>query len=354
MQGVLNSGYLPKPIFSVVIPAYNHNQYIGDTIQSVLNQTFTDFEIIIVNDGSTDDTEKVIQSFSDKRIRYYYQKNHDAPYTINRGIREAQGQYIAILNSDDIFEGEKLQNSLDYLCQGYEFVFGKIKVINEKNEEISADEQRVKWINEKLNKSGEDVSLKKLLLNINYFITTSNFVFKKNIIERVGYFHEKLHYSHDFDFLLRLFTSEIKIKFIPEHQVSYRMHSDNTLGKGKADAILELSYSIVKRLIEKNVKISKEFYFVPIITNTLTYILTLSRQDRDSIIDKNNEKRKKLLSIINYWIEWGKNFDCVNKNLAEKETEIIRMKNSKFWKLRDLYLKIKEVFSFKKRYDNAN
>ena len=91
-----------KPLISVVIPAYNHERFVGAAIESVLNQSCSDFELVIVDDGSTDNTAEVIKSYTDKRIHYYYQENQDAFNTINRGISLAKGRYISILNSDDI------------------------------------------------------------------------------------------------------------------------------------------------------------------------------------------------------------------------------------------------------------
>jgi len=99
-QCVLRNGKIMK--ISIIIPAYNHEEYITEAINSVLNQSVKDYEIIIINDGSTDSTEQRILSIHDKRIQYISQKNSGAHSAINRGINLAQGEYISILNSDDI------------------------------------------------------------------------------------------------------------------------------------------------------------------------------------------------------------------------------------------------------------
>src|SRR5579872_7310553 len=90
------------PLISVVLITYNHEKYIAEAIQSILDQTFTDFELIIVNDGSTDKTEEIIKSFNDKRINYIYQKNQGPSVTTNVGIMAAKGKYIAIMPGDDV------------------------------------------------------------------------------------------------------------------------------------------------------------------------------------------------------------------------------------------------------------
>ena len=102
------------PMISVIMPAYNHEKYIGEAIESVLNQSYTDFEFIIVNDGSTDSTEKVIKSYKDNRIRYYTQTNKDAPNTLNRCLSLSKGEYISIINSDDVYHTDRLRTLLEY------------------------------------------------------------------------------------------------------------------------------------------------------------------------------------------------------------------------------------------------
>ena len=337
-----------EPLFSVVVPAHNHEKYIGDCIQSVLNQTCGDFELIIINDGSSDDTERIIKAFSDERIKYFYQENHDAPYTINRGMQMAKGKYIAILNSDDLFEKDKLEKSLAVLEQGYEFVFGKLKSIDENNNPISEDNSRARWINKKLNDSGEQVFLNKLLLNINYFVTTSNFVFNKDIIEKVGYFHEKLHYSHDFDFLLRLFVNDIRMKFIPEFHAQYRMHSDNTITKAKTEPIIEVCYAIKKRLgIEKRgIVLPEELLKRPLYSSLLLAMLNMSEEELEKIIaDPFGSKREELKRIAHFYIDQAmKNEKIIHdNNRLTGENNLIT--SSKFWRLRNEYMRLKEAIS---------
>lgn len=90
-------------LISVILPVYNAEKYIKESIESILNQTYENFELIIINDGSTDDTEMIIKSFSDKRIRYYTNnKNEGLIYTLNRGLELSQGDFIARMDSDDI------------------------------------------------------------------------------------------------------------------------------------------------------------------------------------------------------------------------------------------------------------
>src|SRR5690554_5521626 len=96
-------------MFSVVIPLYNKELSISNTIQSVLDQTFQNFEIVIVNDGSTDNSVKEVEKFDDKRIRLIHQENQGVSAARNRGIKEARYEWIAFLDGDDLWEKEHLE-----------------------------------------------------------------------------------------------------------------------------------------------------------------------------------------------------------------------------------------------------
>ena len=91
------------PKLSVIMPAYNAEKYIGEAIESILNQTFTDFEFIIIDDGSSDHTADIIKGFHDERIRFIQnEKNSGVANTLNKGLELSQGEYIARMDADDI------------------------------------------------------------------------------------------------------------------------------------------------------------------------------------------------------------------------------------------------------------
>ena len=98
-----------NPKVSVVIPTYNRAAKVQDAIESVLAQTFSDLEVIVVDDGSSDDTGKVLSEAFGDRIRYYAQANQGASVARNKGIAEARGEWIAFLDSDDLWEKDKLE-----------------------------------------------------------------------------------------------------------------------------------------------------------------------------------------------------------------------------------------------------
>lgn len=122
------------PAVSIIIPSYNHERFIEECIQSVLNQTFQDFEIIITDDASTDHTVDIIEQFQDPRIRIFrHFKNKGASVTANHCITQSSGKYIAMLSSDDAWRPNKLETQVDYLEKHPEIgaVFGKVDWVDE-------------------------------------------------------------------------------------------------------------------------------------------------------------------------------------------------------------------------------
>ena len=120
-------------LVSVIIPSYNTGRFIEETVNSVLNQTYQNFEILIVDDCSTDNTDGVISKFSDERIRYIKnEKNSGAALSRNRALREAKGKWIAFLDSDDLWEKDKLEKQISFMLKnGYKFSYTSYEEIDE-------------------------------------------------------------------------------------------------------------------------------------------------------------------------------------------------------------------------------
>src|SRR5215208_1895402 len=107
---------MTSPSFSVIIPAYNNAEYLGDAINSVVNQSYPNFELIVVNDASPDNAAEVIKSFTDPRVKYVeHQVNKGLSAARNTGILNASGDYIALLDGDDYFHPDKLKLHAEFL-----------------------------------------------------------------------------------------------------------------------------------------------------------------------------------------------------------------------------------------------
>lgn len=225
---------MSKPLISVVIPAYNHERFIGAAIDSVLSQTVTDLELIIVDDGSTDKTAEVIKAYDDPRISYTWQENQDAYNTINRGMGMARAQYISILNSDDVYTTDRLERCLQYLQETCaEAVFSDVIPIDDQGAPLADPEFGWNQWHQK-NRAHyfrhNDVYIG--FLNGNYMVTTSNLFMTRNAVEKTGQF-TSLRYLHDYDYIFRLMLANPgKVSYMHDHKLLYyRIHGGNTLSE---------------------------------------------------------------------------------------------------------------------------
>ncbi len=225
---------MANPLVSVIIPAYNHERFVGSAIDSVLNQTCDDFELIIVNDGSTDNTEAVIKGYEDSRIRYYYQENQDAFNTINRGLSLATGNYISILNSDDVYTTDRLEKLIN-VCDGEKAVcaFTHVIPIDDKGNEFT---DPALWWNVWHETNREHYfacrDMYASFLRGNLLVTTSNLFITSEAVKSIGIF-SPLRYFHDYDFILRtIYRYPEQVAYLDDQRLLYyRIHGGNTLSE---------------------------------------------------------------------------------------------------------------------------
>ena len=112
----MNTTARPAPRVSVVIASYEHEAYVGESIGSVLAQSWQDFEVVVTDDGSRDATAQRVREIDDPRVSLeVFERNRGACVALNHGVRRARGEYVAILNSDDVFEPDKLALQVEYL-----------------------------------------------------------------------------------------------------------------------------------------------------------------------------------------------------------------------------------------------
>jgi len=191
---------MPKPGISVVIPTYNRAGCISEAIDSVLAQTRADFEIIVVDDGSTDATQEVLARYGN-RIRYIYQENAGVSAARNRGVREARGEWVAFLDSDDEWLPEKLDRQTACLAI-YPDVIGIVSDVQMIVGEIS---QRLFDIRNFRLPDADYAKLDRPLVSVyevNYF--PSSFMFRRDALMAAGLFDEKLSFCEDIDLCGRL------------------------------------------------------------------------------------------------------------------------------------------------------
>lgn len=201
-----------KKIVSVIIPAYNIEKYISQTIESVIGQTYKDLEIIIVNDGSTDNTDKIIQEYAKKegRIIALNQKNKGPSAARNYGFSVAKGDYFCIIDGDDIMMPEKIESQINFLENNLsaDFTYSKVYYFIDIINDI--------YIRNLAVVNGSHNVYKKLL-KYGTFITPNSIFFKRDVFDKFGGFDEELRSSEDFDYWLSL--SQKGVNFL--HQDKY-------------------------------------------------------------------------------------------------------------------------------------
>lgn len=217
------------------MPAYNHEKYVGPAVESVLGQTHTDLELVIVDDGSTDETASVIKQFKDSRIRYHYQSNQDAFNALNKGMELARGEWWSILNSDDIYHPERLASCL---AAGRDVVFTNLQAIDDTGQVIPRDAHYwYQWHERNREHYRETEDLYAGFLRGNLLVTTSNLFVRATCARQIGGF-KPLRYLHDYDYMFRLLTAyPDDVDYLMDQTLlQYRIHAGNTLKQGAIDA----------------------------------------------------------------------------------------------------------------------
>ncbi len=217
---------MTQPIVSVVITCYNYARYVGGAIESVLNQSFQDIEIIIVDDGSTDGSDTVISSFLfDHRIKYFHQENRGQAKAKNKGIKESTGEFVAFLDADDQWEKTKLEKQiLLFQNQDTGVVYSRAQYIDAAGhpmELILSD----KYLQPR---SGKVTNW----LYMNNFVPFSSAIVRKTCFDMLGMFDESLSMGIDWDLWLRIST-RYSFAYVNEPLLLYRVGHPGQMSKNE-------------------------------------------------------------------------------------------------------------------------
>lgn len=222
------------PKVSIVLPTYNGEKYIESSIDSVLNQTFTDFELIIVNDCSTDSTPKIIEDFTkkDNRIRVIHNKeNKKLPEALNIGFREAKGEYLSWTSDDNLYLPEAFATMVKFLDENKDvyLVCGDSKLIDDKGEFM-----------------GDIPSYSNDTIYINDYLGSS-FLYRREVINDIGEYDTSMFLVEDYDYWVRLYNKYGYIHRIPKCLYFYRIHGNSLTSTRVKDIRNQLN-----KLREKN------------------------------------------------------------------------------------------------------
>ena len=269
------------PEVSVIMSVYNGEKYLGEAIDSILNQTFTDFEFIIVDDGSIDRSADIIRSYKDSRIKLIQQENRGASCGRNRGIQESKGEYIACMDADDISLPQRLEKQVDFLEKHPDIgIVGTWAIMmTEKGEDIYIAEI-----------PQNDLELRELLAKTSPFFHSS-VVFRRTLFDSCGPYPEDFKRASVEDWILwHQFATGTKLANIGEPLFRYRIRLTGAINRTKNE--VKKLRTIVYRYL-KNGRISPE---------DVSFMKLL--QSRGS-----NKKRE-----ADYWLKCGDMFLSIKKD----------------------------------------
>lgn len=237
---------------SIIMTVYNSEKYIGESIESILTQTYKDFEFIIIDDASTDNSYSICEQYSkkDSRIRLYRNKtNKWISYTRNLLIEKSKTDYIAIQDSDDISLPDRLELLMDFLSENKDYA-----IVSGHNIIIDSDGKAIG--KRKYGDNIQNIILKKNPLS------QPSCMFRKDIFREVGWYDETIDYGEDYDLWLRFYAAWYKIKNLDSFLIEYRIH-DTQSKKVSLKKTLRNTIKIQNRAISKygiTASISDKFY----------------------------------------------------------------------------------------------
>ncbi len=290
---------------SVVMAVYNGEKYLKEAIDSVLAQTYTEFEFIIINDGSTDNTAKILQSIVDSRVKIISQENTGAARARNNAIAIAKGNYIAIIDSDDVCLEDRLEQQLNFLKNNPEYVLvgSNAIVIDKEGKEIYISS---------LPTSHLDI-VKNLKVNCFY---NSAVCFQKDVFNRAGGYNE-LFYNNLEDVLLWILMSKMgKVGNLSKALIRYRM-SPHSISL-KSNELRSYQNQIICKFITNN-------SITEVDVDKFSRMNSISQKKKIGLyhlhlakiyLSKTKSKRDALKNILQSFINYPNNFGIV-KQLAK-------------------------------------
>jgi glycosyltransferase involved in cell wall biosynthesis len=210
------------PLVSIVIPSYNCAEFLPQAIESIISQSYMNWEIIIIDNHSTDGTDNLVKSYEDNRIKFYSIQNHGViAASRNLGIKVAEGQWIAFLDADDYWRSDKLQRCLEKSKEGFDVIYHPMTIVRDRFLPFSRKNTKSWQLREPI--------LEDLLVRGNPIANSSAFV-KKELLIKIDYINEDKDLIAAEDFNTWLEISKVSEKFVLIDMClgSYRIHHSNT------------------------------------------------------------------------------------------------------------------------------
>lgn len=221
------------PLISIVVPVFNGENFIRESLRSLLNQEYENFEVLVIDDGSDDPNSilEIVNAFKDKRINFFRQSNGGVASALNFAIREMKGDYLAWLSHDDLFARNKLSIQVEEIASLNDenvILFSGYQIINEDGKYQNEVDFKLQLPN-----CGRLGGIERGLIN------GCTVLISKKILDEVGFFDETLRHTQDYDYWLRCLVAGKVFKYIPRNLVSTRIHAGQDSKKHKKLAQLE-------------------------------------------------------------------------------------------------------------------
>jgi glycosyltransferase involved in cell wall biosynthesis len=202
-----------KQLVSIIIPCYNYAHFLPEALESILAQTYTNWEVLVIDDGSTDATREIVHTFQqkDSRFKYIYQQNAGQAAARNTGLERARGEYIQFLDADDLIESEKIKTQVAFLSEkeGKSLVYSTVRYFVDSRQEehllYSREPDNIPWVMV-ASGSGNEI--------INYFLEQNSLelgsiLFSRQAINSVGFFDKKIRGVEDWDYCTRCALADV-------------------------------------------------------------------------------------------------------------------------------------------------
>ena len=241
-QSIHRDDSTSKPLVSIIMTVYNGAEYIGDAIESVLTQNCPKFELIIIDDGSTDNTKEVISNYEDQRIRYFYQENSGMSNALNHAVRQARGRYIMPLDADDMMVPDFIAKHLAEFEKhpDVDLVYSDVLLIDENSNPIrimnKPEYQDRRYLIRDLFRAGHPVVPFRLGI-------------KRTVYDKIGLYDEKLKVGMDYDMMRRFVKAGLKEHHLGEPLHLRRMHTDS-LSRDHTAQKAKSHFEVIKRFTD--------------------------------------------------------------------------------------------------------
>jgi len=239
---------MTDPLVSIVMTNYNKEKYLREAIQSIVNQTYKNWELILIDDGSTDSSRDIIKSFKDQRIKPFYRNtNGHICVATNEGLGLANGRYIARLDSDDVMYPDRLQIQVDFLKENptFKVCFTKLDIIDESSKVINERENALYKLYNRIQK--DQGAWLRFFFSEGNSLIQGTMMYDASIIKEIGVFNLAYVQAHDFDFLVRI-AKKYEYGFIDKAEVGYRRTAiQNSSVNAKNDLRFFNEYMLIRK-----------------------------------------------------------------------------------------------------------